>query len=99
MIGLVLGDTYVRRETPTSHSIIFFEQSIIHKSYLFYIYNIFQNLIATPPRWTLRKPNKITGKIYYSFVFNTLTFLNELHELFYYKGIKLIPHNISDFFT
>jgi hypothetical protein len=66
LIGLILGDAHVSRDSPTSNSKIFFEQSIIHKSYLFYIYNIFQNLVATPPRLKNRKPHKITGKIYNS---------------------------------
>ena len=101
MIGLILGDVHVIRRKPTSNTSICFEQSLFHESYLFYLYGIFKNLVATPPMSPKRKPHKITGKIYASLRFSTLSFpfLNVFHELFYTTGKKLVPENISDYFT
>jgi hypothetical protein len=101
LIGLTLGDVHVIRKYPHYNTSICFEQSLAHESYLFYLYGMFKNLVATPPMSPKRKPHKVTGKIYPSLRFSTLSFpfLNVFHELFYNKGIKIVPLNISDYFT
>jgi hypothetical protein len=101
LIGLTLGDVHVKRLKPTANASIRFEQSLAHESYLFYLYGMFKNLVATPPMSPKRKPHKVTGKIYPSLTFSTLAIpsLNILHELFYKTGKKGVPHNISEYFT
>jgi hypothetical protein len=101
LIGLTLGDVHVRRLKPTANANIRFEQSLAHESYLFYLYVMFKNLVATPPMSPKRKPHKVTGKIYPSLTFSTLAIpsLNIFHELFYNTGKKGVPHNISDYFS
>jgi len=101
LIGLTLGDAHVKRRNQNYNTSICFEQSLAHEPYLFYLYGMFKNLVATAPMSPKRKPHKVTGKIYPSLKFSTLSFpfLNVFHELFYTKGIKMIPINISDYFT
>jgi hypothetical protein len=47
------------------------------------------------------RPNKLTGKIYSKIGFCTysLPCLNELYELFYPLGKKIVPLNIAEFIT
>lgn len=101
LIGLTLGDIHVKRLKPYYNTNLRVEQSLAHESYLFYLYNMFKNLVATPPMSPKRKPHKVTGKIYPSLTFSTLAFpsLNIFHELFYNTGKKGVPLNISDYFT
>lgn len=101
LIGLTLGDAHVKRKNLNYNTSICFEQSLAHEPYLFYLYGMFKNLVATSPMSPKRKPHKVTGKIYPSLKFSTLSFpfLNVFHELFYTNGIKMIPLNISDYFT
>lgn len=81
LIGLTLGDIYIKRPKLTYNSNIRFEQSLAHESYLFYLYGLFKNLVNTPPMSPKRKPHKVTGKIYPSLTFTTLSFpcLNIFH--------------------
>lgn len=101
LIGVTLGDAHVKRTNPNYNTSICFEQSLAHESYLRYLYDIFKDLVGTPPMSPKRKPHKVTGKIYPSLRFSTLSFdyLNIFHELFYNKGKKEVPINISDYFT
>jgi hypothetical protein len=101
LIGLILGDVHVLRKSSRYNTSLCFEQSLAHESYLFHLYNIVKNLVATYPMSPKRKPHKVTGKIYPSLKFSTLTFpfLNVFHELFYSKGKKSVPQNISEYFT
>lgn len=55
----------------------------------------------SPPKSRNRKPDKCTGKIYYSLIFKTrmLPCFNYLCDLFYKDKVKTIPSNIGDLFT
>lgn len=102
IIGLILGDGYLHNRTGEGIRLCV-RQSIIHKDYLFSLYEFFNNngyCSNNPPRKYTRKINGIE-KTYYGFEFNTYTFRSFiwLHDLFYKKGTKVIGNNIEKYFT
>lgn len=62
-----------------------FEQSIKHKDYLIFLYDLFKPLTNMQPKIQIRKPDSRTGKQYNSIRFSTLAMpcLNYYHDLFY----------------
>ncbi len=106
IIGLMLGDAYAERTSPTSNTRLSFDQTIDgHSSYLLWLSELFASFIGVPVRPTDRKPDKRTGKIYNSLQFKTLAFpcFNLYRDLFYgplsISGIKVITSAISEYFT
>lgn len=102
IFGLVLGDGYMNSKTGEGVRIAV-KQSIIHKEYLFSLYEFFNNrgyCTSNEPRLYTRQI-KGNDKIYKGYEFNTFTFrsLVWVHKLFYKHGQKIIPINISDYFT
>jgi LAGLIDADG DNA endonuclease family len=102
MVGLLLGDGYLNNRTGEGVRMAV-KQSIVHKEYLFSLYEFFYKrgyCTSLEPRLYTRR---ISGKVkfYYGYEFNTFTFrsLVWLHELFYSNGKKIIPANISDLIT
>lgn len=102
MVGLLLGDGYLNNRKGEGVRMAV-KQSIVHKEYLFSLYDFFNirdYCTSLEPRMYTRR---ISGKekLYYGYEFNTLTFrsLVWLHELFYSKGTKIIPANIRDLIT
>ena len=105
-IGVLLGDAnmtkYQTLEKGFNYSIRF-RQSIIHKEYLFWLYNFFfskgycSNI--EPRKYT--RTIKGINKEYYGYEFNTYTFRSFLwiYESFYKNGKKIIPLNIDKFIT
>lgn len=79
------------------------KQSIIHKEYLFSLYEFFLN----KGYCSNNKPRKYTrtikgiNKIYCGFEFNTFTFrsLVWVYNLFYKKGTKIVSFNIENYIT
>ena len=70
---------------------------------IIYFLYIFKNLVGTPPKIHIRKPDKRTNKIYQTIAFKTLShpILNHYYELFYKfdesnKRYKVVPNNIKE---
>ena len=104
IIGSLLGDCYGSRRNIEGTRFVF-KQSIIHKKYLFWLYNFFfsrgycSNL---EPRLYNRKIKNDKGaKIYNGYVFNTYTFrsFDWIYEMFYKNGRKIINSNIKLYLT
>lgn len=100
LIGTVLGDVYMRRFSEKANVRITFRQGAIHTSYLLHKYSLFQEFVITPPSVST-VIDKHTGKIRYNISFTTLSLpcFNEIYELFYLEGKKIIPKNIADYLT
>jgi hypothetical protein len=100
LIGLILGDLSIEKGKRSLNARLRFEQSIKHKDYLIFLYNLFKPLVNMQPK--IRKPDSRTGKQYNSIRFASLAMpcLNYYHDLFYYKEdfkfIKKIPSNICE---
>src|SRR5579862_2119725 len=102
LIGVLLGDAYLRRPKSSHNTKLVFDQSNnLHKDYLLHLYEVFEPLTVTSPKMTNRKPDIRTGKVYNSIKFSTLSLpcLNNYYELFYPNGKKIIPDNIDKLLT
>lgn len=82
-------------------SSVVFLQSINHQDYLNHLYNLFSYYCPSSPKIRTNLTDKRTGKMYsnISFTTYTLTCFNELYQLFYMSGKKIIPNNIGDLLT
>jgi len=102
IFGLLLGDGYAINRTGEGVRISI-KQSIIHKEYLFSLYEFFflrgycSNLIPRKYNRTI----KGIDKIYYGYEFNTFTFRSFvwIYNSFYKKGKKILPLNMEEFIT
>jgi hypothetical protein len=79
----------------------FFKKKTIHKEYLIHLYDLFQIYCGMAPKTISRSPDKRTGISYSSIYFRTyaLPCFNELHNLFYVNGVKIVPSNIFELLT
>ncbi len=102
IFGLILGDGYLSNRSGEGVRICI-RQSIVHKEYLFSLYDFFKNRSycsnSEPRKYT--RTIKGIDKIYYGFEFNTFTFrsFSWIYNLFYKKGKKVIPLNIANYIT
>ena len=104
IIGSLLGDAYGNKRLVEGTR-IYFRQSIVHKEYLFWLYQFFNHrgyCSNLEPRIYTRwlKINEIE-KNYSGYEFNTYTFrsLDWIYKMFYKKGKKRIHSNLGNFLT
>ena len=104
IIGSLLGDCYANSRSVEGIRLCY-RQSIIHKDYLFWLYNFYFDrgyCSSLEPRMhtiILKKNEKKTEHFRYEF--NTFTFrsFNWIHKMFYKKGKKYISKDIEQYFT
>jgi hypothetical protein len=101
LIGLLLGDLFIHKQKTSINTRLEFTQGLVHKEYIQHLYELFTIYCGMEPRITNRAPDKRTGKIYNAVGFKTyaLPCFNELYELFYPMGKKIVPLNIKDLLT
>ena len=101
LIGLLLGDVCAQKRSTKGNTNLHFEQGLVHKDYLFHLFELFKSFSGSPPKIAERKPDKRTGKVYTRVQFATLTLpcFNVLYENFYPKGKKVVPSNIEELLT
>src|SRR3979490_1776683 len=102
LIGIMLGDGYLDRKSPTYNTRLRLEQSYPEKkNCLLSLFELYKPLVVNYPNIIYRKPDKRTGKIYPSIAFRTSAFhcLNEYHDLFYRDKIKIVPKDIQKYLT
>jgi LAGLIDADG DNA endonuclease family len=99
LVGLLLGDLYAQKQNVNTR--LQFKQGVIHKDYLMHLYELFSNYCFNAPKIFDLNPHKLTAKVYSSMRFTTYTLscFNELHDLFYVDGKKVIPLNIGELLT
>src|SRR5690349_2770352 len=99
VVGLLLGD--LNAQNLGVNARLRFAQGTVHKDYLNWLYEQFQDLCPQDPKILIQKPHIRTGKVYSSIWFNTnsLPCFNELYNLFYLDGRKVVPMNIGDLLT
>lgn len=91
IIGNILGDGCLEFNGFLG-SRLQIKQAERYKDYVFWLYERFNNLCKSNP-----KRKKDTGQWYFST--RHLNELTDLYKLFYFKGKKRIPNNISDLLT
>lgn len=100
LIGLLLGDLHMQKLTQNGNPNLQFEQGLVHKDYIFHLYDLFKFYCNAEPKISDRKPDYRTGKVYTRVRFHSyyLPCFNELYSLFYLEG-KNIPKNIGELLT
>jgi hypothetical protein len=98
-VGLLLGDLLGRFRYGKARFV--FKQGLVHESYLLHLYEIFKGHCPSAPKISKSLPHYKTGKIYSSILFSTYTLpcFNELYNLFYLSGKKVVPSIIEDLLT
>uniref|UniRef100_UPI0022385A91 LAGLIDADG endonuclease n=1 Tax=Ramaria cf. rubripermanens TaxID=2016387 RepID=UPI0022385A91 len=101
IFGLLLGDGYASNRSGEGVKISI-KQSIIHKEYLFSLYEFFLNRGYTrnsEPR--LYNNSKVGNKKYYMYEFYTYTFrsFNWIYKLLYNKGKKVVKLELQKYLT
>jgi len=102
LVGLLLGDLYMQRRSNLTLSVrLTFCQGLVHKDYLMHLYELFKTYGAMSPQIYNGAPDKRTGKTYNYIRFNTYSLFcfNDLYNIFYPLGKKVIPHNIAELLT
>ena len=101
LVGLILGDLFIQCRGESGNARLCFEQGMVHEDYLLHLYERFKEFCSASPKIIIHPPDKITGKEYSSIRFNTysLPCFNELYELFYPEGTKIVPLNIGELLT
>src|SRR5438309_7707986 len=95
LVGLSLGDLCIEKRSLNARCI--FTQGLIHKEYLLHLYELFKSYGSQVPKILILQPHKLTGKEYGRISFNSysLPCFNEIHELFYPLGKKIVSLNIG----
>jgi len=96
LVGSLLGDLCAEKLAVNVR--LKFKQGIIHEDYLLHLYNLFHQYC---PQGTKVDRTTLNGKVHNGIYFRTysLPCFNELYELFYPSGKKIIPENIGEMFT
>ena len=100
LVGLCLGDLYIRRDKPTHNAQLVFRQGVHNLGYLYHLFDLFKEYCISPPKTENLFDKRVT-KSYTSTYFRTscLPCFNEYRLLFYPEGRKIIPSNIGDLLT
>jgi len=104
LIGSLLGDAYGNRISGEGTRFLY-RQSIIHKDYLFWLYDFFyirgycSNL--KPRKYTRILISGSKKKEHYGYEFNTFTFrsFDWIYDMFYKKGKKIINPKLENYIT
>ena len=101
LVGLLLGDLCASKQNLSINPTLRFEQGLVHKDYIFHLYELFKDYCLSAPKISNMLPNKTTGKIYTRVQFNScaLPCFSELYELFYTANGKIVPQNIAELLT
>ena len=99
IVGLLLGDANGQKQGVNVR--LRFGQGVVHLEYLMHLYELFKPYCSMVPKFSNSILDKSTRKIHSSIHFNTFSLpcFNELHELFYVDGKKVIPANIAELLT
>lgn len=101
LVGLIIGDLHIQKSKGYVNPVCRFDQGIVHKDYIMHLFELFQSYCLAEPKTSIRSPSKQTGKVYSRIRFHTyaLPCFNQLYELFYVNGKKVIPSNTFDLLT
>ncbi len=102
LFGSLLGDGHGERRKQGNGTRFTFYQEGFHVSYLLWLHNLLLNLgYCSPniPNIQTRLGEKGTVRKIIRFRTWTFTSFNWIHELWYIKGVKVVPLNIGDFLT
>lgn len=102
LVGLYLGDLAAQKRGKISNNVrLRFAQGITNEAYLLHLFDLFKGYCVNSPKRYDFKPDKRTGNIYTQISFTTysLPCFNELYQLYYLNGKKIVPKNITELLT
>ena len=87
-----MGDLCAQKRTINSITCLLFEQGLVHKDYIFHLYELFESYCRSTFKISNRLPDKRTGNVYKRITFNTysLPCFNSFYDLFYPEGKKFL---------
>jgi len=93
MVGVLLGDAYIRKGGDNRNARILFGQSLVNFPYLWFVFTLLSPYCAGLP---YLDSSVIKGVRHYRAMFTTRTYtvMNELYDMFYVEGIKVVPQEI-----
>ena len=77
LIGLLLGDLYMRKQKLGINPYLVFLQGLIHKEYLLHLYSLFESYCRMVPTISNPSADKRTGKFYSIIYFNSYSLPRE----------------------
>nr|pir hypothetical protein 242 - Allomyces macrogynus mitochondrion [Allomyces macrogynus] len=102
LVGLILGDLYMRRHSPTANARLQFRQGFLNHAYLSYLYNLFIVYVKQGISYSVlgswSTPRNLP-RISVSFATMALPCFNYYYDLFYKNGKKVIPEIIGELLT
>ena len=101
LIGILLGDGYLRPNTHKTKYRLTVLQSEKHKEYVFHLYEIFKNFVSKPPKKYIFTDKRFPGKTYTRWSFyttNEACFRFYAHQ-FYCDNKKIVPKRIHKWLT
>ena len=87
IVGCVLGDGYMRKKVNAHLQIT---HSIKQKEYVDWKYANLRNIVLTPPKVYMGNAKRIG----YRFFTRSLPCLTTFYDMFYRKGVKMVPENL-----
>ena len=101
LVGLALGDLFINKQKKGVNVRLEFTQGLLHIEYIQHLFELFIDYCGMGPQTPSVSPDKRTGKIYGVVRFTTFTLpcFNELYNLFYVDGKKIVPSNIGELLT
>lgn len=101
LIGLILGDAHLEKQSLTANARLRFSQGLIHKEYIEHIFLLFKPYCASDKPREYNYLDKRFQKVYFSLHFQTRALLcfTEVYNLFYKKGNKIVPENHMELLT
>jgi len=95
LAGLLLGDLGGQKQNVNAR--FDFKQGIVHEDYIDHLYELFKDYCPQAPKIFNLLPDKRTGKVHSFKRFQTysLPCFNELYEIFYPLGVKIVPLEIA----
>ena len=91
LLGLVLGDGYIRKFPGRKNALLEVNHSFKQKEYVDWLYGQLKNLVKTPPK--ARDGNG--GRIAYRFFMKQHSVITELMQYFYRDRLKIVPKGIQ----
>lgn len=100
IFGSLLGKGFIEKKKDGTRLV--FYQEAVHVKYLLYLHNLLANAgYCNQSIPKIGKKLSKKGKIYKIIKFTTWTYtsFDWIYDLWYVNGIKIVPNNISDYFT
>jgi hypothetical protein len=95
--GLLISDAWMQKNKSENGGVrLFKKQSIIQSEYLLFSFFLLDHFCSSYPQL---KISKLNNKTSHALTFNTRTLecFKDIYNDFYFKGTKIVPHNLYDY--